>query len=199
MRILVMACSLLALGSAAVAQTLEVGGRVAAGCVGSDGSICDDGTHPLLGAHASLWVTDGVELSAGFSRLFLPDQRFAAFDAPAIEIERTDRKRDLLSFLLVYHFMRDSPVRPMLGLGSGWFSDAQRTACRPAGCETQLRPGPDLGQFRTWDVDVLFVVGLSGEVGERWIWRGGWQSHRFANDENSTQQVFVSAGYKFGH
>jgi hypothetical protein len=28
--------------------------------------------------------------------------------------------------------------------------------------------------------------------------RGGWQSHRFTNDENMTQQFFVGAGYRFG-
>jgi hypothetical protein len=30
------------------------------------------------------------------------------------------------------------------------------------------------------------------------VWRGGWQSHRFGNDENSAQQFFAGAGYRFG-
>ena len=77
-------------------------------------------------------------------------------------------------------------------------SDASRTSCQPAGCQAVLRSGPLLGQYRTWDVDAIFVVGLSGAVGDRWVWRGGWQSHRFGNDENSTQQFFVGAGYRFG-
>jgi hypothetical protein len=41
------------------------------------------------------------------------------------------------------------------------------------------------------------VVGLSGVIGNRWAWRRGWQSHRFGNDENSTQQFFIGAGYRF--
>jgi hypothetical protein len=86
----------------------------------------------------------------------------------------------------------------MLGIGSGWYSDAERVACQPAGCSIHLRGGPLLGQYRDWNVDAVFVVGLSSAIGDRWVVRGGWQSHRFGNDENMTQQFFASAGYLFG-
>ena len=195
MRVLAIIFCLLAGAGVASAQTVEVGGRIGIGCVGSEDSLCTDAS-PLFGAHASVWATDSVELTAQFARVPREDLAFRAFDVP-VDITVTGRKRDFVSFLFVYHFMKDRPVRPMLGLGSGWYSDASNTACQPAGCQTILRGGPLLGQYRTWDVDAIFVVGLSGDVGDRWVWRGGWQSHRFGNDENMTQQLFVGAGYRF--
>jgi hypothetical protein len=156
--------------------------------------VCS-GASPLFGAQASIWSGDSVELSAQFARINREDLAFRAFDLP-VDITVTDRKRDFVS-LFVYHFLKDRSVRPMLGLGSGWYSDASGTSCQPAGCQAILRSGPLLGQYRTWDVDAIFMVALSGDVGDRWVWRGGWQSHRFGNDENSTQQFFVGAGYRF--
>ena len=197
MRVLVILLCLVAGGAARVsAQTVELGGRLGTGCVGSEDSLCS-GASPLFGLQASLWAGDSVELSVQFARINREALAFRAFDVP-VDITVTDRKRDFVSLLFVYHFMKDRSVRPMLGLGSGWYSDASRTSCQPAGCQAILRSGPLLGQYRTWDVDAIFVVGLSGDVGNRWIWRGGWQSHRFGNDDNSTQQFFVGAGYRFG-
>jgi hypothetical protein len=199
MRGLVLAVCLLGSAGMAAAQAIEVGGRVGAGCVGNDGSICGGGTSPLAGGHAALWFDDRVEISASAARVALDSFAFRATDDPyPIDIEVTDRSRDLVSVLFVYHFMKGSPVRPMLGIGSGWYSDAERVACQPAGCSTQLRGGPLLGQYREWDVDAVFVVGLSGIIADRWVVRGGWQSHRLGNDENMTQQLFVGAGYRFG-
>jgi hypothetical protein len=195
MRVFVIPFFLLA--ASASAQTVELGGRCGVGCAGNEDSLCS-GASPLVGVHASVWAGDSVELSAQVARINREDLAFRAFDVP-VDITVTDRKRDFVSFLFVYHFMKDRSVRPMLGLGSGWYSDASRTSCQPAGCQTVLRSGPLLGQYRTWDVDAIFVVGLSGDVGDRWVWRGGWQSHRFGNDENSTQQFFAGAGYRFGH
>jgi hypothetical protein len=40
---------------AAEAQRIEVGANVASACLGSDGSACGNGTHPLIGAHVSWW------------------------------------------------------------------------------------------------------------------------------------------------
>lgn len=195
-RILVSACCFVAVAAGASAQTVELGARLAAACAGTEDNLCS-GISPLVGLQASLWPGGGVELTAQVARMAREDLAFRAFDVP-VDITVTDRKRDFVSLLFVYHFMRNRPVRPMLGLGSGWYSDASRTSCQPAGCQTILRSGPLLGQYRTWDVDAIFVVGLSGDVGERVVWRGGWQSHRFANDHNSTQQFFVGAGYRFG-
>jgi hypothetical protein len=199
MRLLTFLCGLFAGVGVATAQTVEVGGRVAAGCVGSEGSICGGGTSPLAGGHVSLWFTDRYEINASAAHLGRDSFAFHATSDPVpIDIEVTDRSRDLISFLFVYHFMSDRRVRPMLGIGSGWYSDAERVTCQPAGCSTQLRGGPRLGQYREWDVDAVFVVGLSSIVQERWVVRGGWQSHRFGNEENMTQQFFVAAGYRFG-
>jgi hypothetical protein len=179
---------------AAAAQRLEVGGTVAAGCTGSEDSLCGRGPLPSVGGHASVWAGNRIELSGRVARLGIEDYSYTL--AP-FEIDVTNQSRSFVSFLFVYHFMEGSPVRPMLGLGSGWYSESQRVACRPAGCQTQLRFGPLLGDYREWDVDAIFVVGLSGVVRERWVWRGGWQSHRFGNDENSTHEFFGGLGYRF--
>jgi hypothetical protein len=47
-------------------------------------------------------------------------------------------------------------------------------------------------------VDAIVLAGLSGTIRDRWVWRGGWLSHRFANDENSTAECFVALGCRFG-
>lgn len=196
MRIGAMALCVLLSAGAANAQTLEVGGTVAAGCLGNDGSMCGGGTSPLFGGHASVWAANRFELSGRVARVGWEDYTYT-LDGP-FDIDVTNRSRSFVSFLFVYHFMEGRAVRPMVGLGSGWYSDSQRVACRPAGCQTRLRFGPLLGSYREWDTDITFVVGLSGAVRERWVWRGGWQSHRFANDENSTQELFAGLGYRFG-
>lgn len=183
------------------AQTVEVGGRVGIGCAGSEDSLCG-GTSPLVGGHASLWLDKRYEFNVSAAHFGRESYAFRATTDPfPIDIDVTDRSRDLVSVLFVYHFMKDRPVRPMLGIGSGWYSDAQRVDCQPAGCEdvwVRLHGGPPLGRHREWNVDAVFVVGLSGFIGDRWVVRGGWQSHRFGNDENMTQQFFVGAGRLFG-
>jgi hypothetical protein len=192
----ILAIALCLVAADASAQTVELGGRFGVGCGGTEDSLCS-GASPLVGVNASLWAGDSVELGAQFARLNREDLAFRAGVVP-VDITVTDRKRDFVSLLFVYHFLKGRPLRPMLGLGSGWYSDASRTSCQPEGCRVILRSGPLLGQYRTWDLDAIFVVGLSGDVGDRWVWRGGWQSHRFGNDENSAQQFFVGAGYRFG-
>ena len=161
MRILAIAFCLIA--ASASAQTVEVGGRFGVGCGGTEDSLCS-GPSPLVGVHVSVWAGDSIEIGAQFARLDREDLAFRAADGP-VDITVTDRKRDFVSFLFVYHFLNDRPLRPMVGLGSGWFSDASRTSCQPAGCQVILRSGPLLGQYRTWDVDAIFVVGLSGDLG----------------------------------
>jgi hypothetical protein len=199
-------CVLLSAGSA-TAQKLELGGTIAAGCKGSDGSICGGGTSPLVGAHASVWAANRFELTARVARVGWDDYSLRL--SGQRELVVTNRSRSFVSFLFVYHFMQGRPVRPMFGLGSGWYSDARHVACRPTSCEApppSVGPAggvvvsgpPDLGAFRDRDTDIIFVLGLSGDVRERWVWRGGWQSHRFGNDENMTQAFFVGAGYRFG-
>ena len=199
MRILAILVGLLAFVGRAEAQMLEIGARIAAGCAGSDGSMCGGGTSPLLGAHASLWAGEHIEVSAAAAHVNRSPFEIR-YDEPEIDISVTDRTRDFISLLFVYHFLKERPLRPMLGFGSGWYSDARHVTCRPSGCESlpHIPGAPELGRSRRWDADAVFVVGLSGVVRERWVVRGGWQSHRFANDENSTQQLFMGLGYRFG-
>lgn len=44
----------------------------------------------------------------------------------------------------------------------------------------------------------ILIAGVSGHVASGWIFRGGFVSHRFANDENSTMSCFAGIGYRFG-
>jgi hypothetical protein len=195
----ILVCCLLGGAAPASAQQVEVGGRVGAGCIGSDGSLCGGGTSALFGAHAGFWFADRFEINVSGAHLGRESFTVHAADEPfPIDVAFTDRSRDFVSFVFVYHFMKDGPVRPMIGLGSGWYSDAERVACEPAGCAPHLRLGPRLGQYREWDLDAIFLVGLSSVLQERWVLRGGWQSHRFGNDENMTQEFFVGVGYRFG-
>jgi hypothetical protein len=197
-RIAVMTLVVLLSASAARAQKLEIGGTIAAGCKGSEDSLCGGEKSPLIGAHASVWANNRVELTARLARVGWED---FSYKLDGFDIDVTNQSRSFVSFLFIYHFMEGRPVRPMLGLGSGWYSENSRVACRPAGCQTQIRPGPGdrlLGSYREWDIDAIFVLGLSGTVRDRWVWRGGWQSHRFGNDENMTQEFFAGLGYRFG-
>ena len=194
MRIFLLSLGFALCGAAASAQSLEVGGRLGIGCTGSEDSVCSGAKAPIVGAHAGIWLGHSVEFNASYTHLGLDEIRFRE---GSIDYAITGRERDFISLLFVYHFMKDRPIRPMIGIGSGWYSQAERITCEPEGCNRVQRiGGPLLGQYREWDVDAVFVVGLSGRVGERWIVRGGWQSHRFGNDENMTQQFFVGAGYR---
>lgn len=181
----------------AAGQVVEVGGHVAAACVGSDGSACGGGTEPLLGAHVSWWVTDGVELSGRFGRVGRPSRVTEMTFPVQTRITIADRSREFVSLVFAHHFRRDLAVRPWLGVGSGFFADAQRVTCQPVSCVEQ--PGsPPEGFTRNWDVDLILGGGLSGVIKERWAWRVGVLTHRFANDENSTIETLAGVGYRFG-
>lgn len=192
-------CMSLAVVGNTAAQTVEVGASIASACVGSDGSICDDfeGRHLLAAAHASWWTGNRIELGARVARMGLRSQRLRTFQTPDVQWVVTDRSREFVSLLFTYHFLREHRVRPMLALGSGWYAAADRVTCETPGCEMLLPRYVTIGEHRRWLVDAIFVVGLSGVVRERWVWRGGWQTHRFANDENSTYEFFLGAGYRF--
>jgi hypothetical protein len=197
--VLILCTSLVALHEAG-AQTVEVGGTISAACAGSDGSICDDfeGYHPLLGAHASWWATDRIELAARVAHMGQRPLRIGGFEASGVSWLVTDRRREFVSFLFTYHFMPRRRVRPMLGLGSGWYTSTETISCETPGCEALLPSSVTTGEHREWLVDAILIIGLSGEVRSRWVWRAGWQAHRFANDENSTYEWFGGVGYRFG-
>jgi hypothetical protein len=183
--------------AAGEAQTLEVGGSLARGCLGSDGSVCGSGARPMVAAHAAWWLTDRTDVVLRVARVGPPGYRFETVYPAVVRGMVTDRSRDFVSVLLVHHFTRATTVRPMLGVGSGWIVHRQRVACEPPGC-AQVPGAPREGRHRESMVDLIVVAGLSGTVNDRWVWRGGWLSHRFANDENSTSELFVALGYRFG-
>ena len=197
MRTVVLALCCLAGARFAAAQDVEVGASVAAACLGSDGSACGSGTHALAGAHVSWWMDDRVEVMGRLARVARPDRHFRQTFPLELDVSITDRSRDFLSGAVVYHFRRGSRVRPMLGVGSGVFADADRVVCQPVACE-QSGGLPQSGSHRRWKADLIVLAGLSGRVGGRWSWRAGWLTHSFANDHNSTIETFASVGYRFG-
>jgi hypothetical protein len=190
---------LLLVGSAtaAGAQGFEVGMSLATACLGSDGSVCGGGNHPLVAAHASWWAADRIELMARIGRTVLPSRQFTHSFPVEIDVSITDRARDYVSGLFIYHFRRGNNVRPMLGIGAGAFAFVDRVACQPVDCGSN--PGlPPSGSSRRWQEDILFSAGLSGVVRDRWIWRGGVITHAFARDHHSAIETFVGVGYRFG-
>lgn len=188
----------LALATPAAAQVVEAGTSLSAACLGSDGSVCGNGTHPMLALHASWWAGDQVELMARVGRTRLPSRHFTQPFPLPLDVSITDRSRDFVSAMLLYHFRRGATnVRPMIGLGSGAFARAERVACSPSACETSAGL-PQSGMHRHWRPDVIVAAGLSGIVAERWVWRGGVITHALANDHNSTIETFVGIGYRFG-
>jgi hypothetical protein len=181
----------------AAAQPLEAGGSIARGCLGSDGSICGSGSRPMVAGHVTWWLTDRTDLGLRVAHVGPPDYRFETVFPVVIRGAVTDRSRRFVSVLLVHHFTRATTVRPVLGLGSGWIVRSEQVACEPPGCG-QAAGLPREGRHHDRMVDVIAVAGLSGTVKDRWVWRGGWLSHRFGNDENSTSEFFVALGYRLG-
>jgi hypothetical protein len=197
MRPIIFATWLSLVWTAGAAQTLEVGAGVARGCLGSDGSACGSGTPPMVAAHATWWLTDRTDIGLRVAHVEPPAYRFQTVYPVVVHGTVTDRSQRFLSVLVVHHFTRATTVRPMLGVGSGWIVHSEHVACEPPGC-TQVPGAPREGDHRDGMVDAIVLAGLSGTVRDRWVWRGGWLSHRFANDENSTSEFFVALGYRFG-
>lgn len=197
MRHVVLAASLVLFPAMTDAQVMEVGATIAAGCLGSDGSACGTGTHTMPGAHASWWIGDRVELSARVARVALPAYRATTVFPTVVTFEVTDRSREFVSALFIYHFGRGKTIRPMLGFGSGGYAHSQRVRCEPVRCGG-VAGVPREGQHRVWMTDAILAAGVSGDVGSHWMLRGGFLSHRFANDENSSIELFVGVGYHFG-
>jgi hypothetical protein len=190
-------CLILASTTAAAAQNWEVGGSMAVACIGSDGSICDNNAGPLVGAHVSRWFDDRIEIAGRWSRVGVP-----SFDGRTVypvetRYSVTDRSREFVSALFIYHFLHEARIRPMVGGGTGLYGQAQRVTCEPFRCSDV--PGlPPEGPHREWMEDIIVVAGLSGTAHPRLVWQAGWMAHRFANDHNSTTEFFFSVGYRFG-
>jgi hypothetical protein len=196
MRIMVLVATMSLTASLCTAQVVEVGGTISAGCVGSDGSGCGGGTYPMVAGHAGWWATERIELSLRVTRHRLPDYGFETVFPTPVRGRVSGRAHDFASVQFARHFGRADAVRPMLGFGSGWFGRTERISCEPA-CDGTAGL-PIGGDHREWMADVIVLAGLSGLVKDRWVWRGGWLAHRFANEENSTMEWFVGLGYRFG-
>ena len=178
------------------AQVVELGGTIAAGCVGSDGSLCSS-EHPMYAAHASWWLADRVEIAGRVAHMRLTPYRGITVFPHEVTFDVTGRSRDFFSALFIYHFRRGNRVRPFVGFGSGAYGHAQRVDCSPLRCASV--PGlPPEGHRREWMRDAILTTGASIHVTKRWNVRAGFLSHRFGNDENSTTEWLVGAGYRFG-
>ena len=198
MRNLVLAASLTLFSTTATAQVVEVGGSLASACLGSDGSMCGSGHRPMAAAYASLWPSEGVELTFRLSRVPLTSFGINTTFPTPVSMAVTRRSRQYISGLFTYHFRRGESIRPILGFGFGGYAQAQNVQCQSQDCSGV--PGlPPEGHNRTWMTDVILLAGLSGPIGDRWTWRGGWLSHRFANDHHSTIELFAGIGYRFGN
>lgn len=179
------------------AQSFELGATIAAACIGSDGSMCDDaeGTRPLLMGQARWWASERFDLGLSIGRLGRRSKQILLFpDGVALDV--TDRSRLFISAVATYYFLPRSRVRPMVGIGTGTYSDSQSVACDPSPCDPFVLP-EQFRDSRRWRADVILMAGLAGRAGQRWMWRAGWQSHAFGNDENSTHEFFAGAGYRF--
>lgn len=178
-------------------QSFELGATIAAACVGSDGSLCDDseGTRPLLMGQARWWGSERFDLGLSIGRLGLRSKQLMLTPGDAV-VDVTDRSRLFISVVGTYYFLPRSAVQPMLGIGSGTYSDSHTVECDPTPCDRSSLP-EQYRDSRRWRPDVILMAGLSGRAGERWMWRAGWQAHAFANDENSTYEFFAGAGYRF--
>lgn len=197
MRIVIWVGCLILTSTVAAAQPWEVGGTVALACIGSDGSMCYQNSGPLVGAHVSRWFDDRMEIAGRWSRVGVPSFDGQTGFPVTLNYAVTDRSREFLSALFIYHFRHELAVRPMLGGGTGLYGESQLVACEPLRCAEV--PGlPPEGRNRNWMQDVTFLVGLSGTPAPRWVWRLGWQAHRFGNDHNHTSEFFASVGYRFG-
>ena len=197
MRTLVFAACLTLVSTTATAQVVEIGGSLAGTCLGSDGSLCGGGHRPMTAVYASLWPSESIELTLRASRVPLTSVGINPPFPTPVSVAVTRRARAFVSGLFTYHFRRGQSIRPMLGVGVGGYAQAQNVQCQSQSCSGV--PGiPPEGHNRTWMSDVILLAGLSGPIGKRWTWRGGWLSHRLLNDQHSTIELFAGLGYQFG-
>ena len=189
----------LALNAAALAaQTFEVGGSVAASCIGSDGSLCSEGGLRTVGPAASIWLGDRVEVGARVIWFQLSDLSPTLTGPPTVDFAVTDRERTIAQGEVIWHFRRGKRVRPLLGFGVGRYWRRQVSSCSPQGCETALGPGYSFGSTKTSDSDQAIVAGLSVLLNPRVRLRGGWRYHNPFKDELAVPEFFLALGYRIG-
>jgi hypothetical protein len=185
-------------GSYASAQSFEAGGSLAVSCRGSEDSVCADESLATTGLYGSLWFADRVEIALRAAWMKFGDIEgtlpFGITGTFAIR----DASRRVTQAETVWHFRRGGRVRPMLGIGIGWYADRDIVTCQPAGCEPFLRSaGLETGERRDAERDGSIVVGLSVLATPRLRLRGGWRYHNPFVDELALSELFIAAGYRF--
>jgi hypothetical protein len=197
----------------AAAQVVEVGAGIGRGCTGDSSGFCGDHTSAMWAVHGSIWLTERLELGARLTVLPLPDisyqtsrdDRFNLATDPAIrallsiDVNVSDRRRQLVNVEALWHFAPRSALRGFLGAGLGQRSERFDRRCAPSGCETLLPmlSGP-VGRQSFRGGNLTIIAGVSVRVARPVLVRGGVRLHNFAGEGTSTTEVFMTAGYQFG-
>src|SRR5262245_45996098 len=114
--------AIMATAGTASAQPLEAGGSLATSCRGSDGSFCESESLGTIGAYAGFWFADRIEVGARLAWLGFDDQAgFTSVDPPRVDFQITDASRMVVQAEGIWHFRRGHRVRPMFGVGLGFF------------------------------------------------------------------------------
>ena len=154
--------ALLELGAATLAaQSFEVGGSIAASCIGSDGSICSEGNLLTAGPSASVWFADWVEVGGRVVWFELNDLSRTSRGETTIDTLIASRERRIAQGEVIWHFRREKRIRPLVGVGVGRDWRSQVATCSPPGCEAALGRGFPAGRTSDSTSDVSVVTGLS--------------------------------------
>jgi hypothetical protein len=194
---------LLCPGALAIAQTIEIGGSLSSACRGSGGSTCGTDHSAVLGAFASLWLDDRVEIRFRVAQGGLDDRRFevprdgrfkpGAPDRVTVFLE--DRHLRYVTTSASYHFLRGRRVRPSLGVGVGTFKLPRRQRCAPSGCEDvlPLLAGPPEAPSTP---DLMVTCGLSVRASSRLTVHAGWAAHNPLAESLSSTETFVGLSWR---
>jgi hypothetical protein len=180
------------------AQSYEAGGSLAVSCRGSEGSFCQDESLATTGLYGSVWFADRVEVAASTAWMRFGDIEGALPFEMSGTFAIRDASRRVTQVETVWHFSRGRRVRPMLGIGIGWYSDRDVVSCEPPGCESLLRStGFEPGERHDAEHDRSIMVGISVLATPRLRVRGGWRYHNPFVDHLALSELFIAAGYRF--
>jgi hypothetical protein len=196
----------------AAAQGFEVGAGISRGCTGDSSGFCSGQTGPMWAVHGGYWISDHVQIAVRFAALPLDDFTYSthrddrfnvADDAAARSLTRLDitsrnRSRQVWGGELLYYFAGARRFGFVLGAGLGELSNRSVQSCAPTGCERVLAAvGSQLGRSVGTAGNLTGIFGLSGPAGRRVRFAGGVRLHNFAGENNSTTEVFLTAGMRF--
>jgi hypothetical protein len=180
------------------AQSYEAGGSLAVSCRGSEDSICEDESLATTGLYGSVWFADRVEIGLRAAWMKFGDVEGALPFGGNPTIATRDGSRRVTQLEAVWHFSRGRRIRPMFGIGMGWYSDRDVVSCEPPGCESYVRSiGIDVGERREVERDGSIMVGVSVLATPRLRVRGGWRYHNPLVDHLALSELFIAAGYRF--